>query len=63
MASLGTAAVDCPRCDDKIHVTLEAGEATTPKPGAKTVDLPIRIVDLADRFAEHYQTAGHVECP
>lgn len=59
MAALGTAAVDCPRCDDQFDVTIEAGEPETPKPGAKTATVPIRIVDLADRFAEHYTKAGH----
>ena len=59
MAALGTAEVDCPRCDDKIVVTIEAGTPETSKPGAKTIPVPVRIVDLADRFAEHYETAGH----
>lgn len=61
MAPLGTAEVDCPRagCDDKITVTLEAGTPKPPKPGAKSVKVPVRIADLADRFAEHYQAAGH----
>lgn len=54
----GTATVDCPRCDDPITVTIEA-KTSTPKPGAKTAAVDLHVVDLADRFAEHYQAAGH----
>lgn len=59
----GTATVDCPRCDDKIKVAIELAPPT-PKPGAKIADVDVHVLDLADRFAEHYQAAGHTgECP
>lgn len=61
--TIGTVAVDCPRCDDKFDVSLELGPSKPAKPGAKSITVPIRITDLAERFEEHYRNAGHVECP
>lgn len=55
-AAIATVDIDCPRCDNPITCNVEA-TPRAPKPGAKTADF--RVVDLADRFAEHYETAGH----
>lgn len=44
--------VRCPRCEDDIMCTVEVRLLT----GNRT---DIRVVDLADRFAEHYVEAGH----
>lgn len=45
--------VKCPRCADDITCTVEVKLLT----GHRT---EMRLVDLADRFAEHYRDAGHV---
>lgn len=45
--------VKCPRCEDDIMCTVEVRLLT----GHRT---DMRLVDLADRFAEHYVAAGHV---
>lgn len=58
MPAIATANVDCPRCDDTITVNVET-TMRPPKPGAKTAQADLRIVDLAERFTEHYQAAGH----
>lgn len=58
-APVATIDVDCPRCDAPITCAVKA----TPRPtklGSKTADFNLRITDLADRFAEHYRSAGHL---
>lgn len=61
-AAIATVNVDCPRCADPTTLNVEA-TPLPPKPGAKTAKLDLKVVDLADRFAEHYQAAGHTTCP
>jgi hypothetical protein len=61
MMTVTTVDIDCPRCDDKITCSVEA-TPRAPKPGhpeADTLNLDLRVVDLANRFAEHYEAAGH----
>lgn len=58
MPAIATARVDCPRCDDQIAVSVET-TLRPPKPGTKTAQADLRVVNLAERFAEHYQAAGH----
>jgi hypothetical protein len=48
--------VACPRCALDIACTVEV--KLLAKPGTKGVP-ELRLVDLADRFAEHYKAAGH----
>lgn len=62
MAAIGTIDIDCPRCDDPITCNVQA-TPLPPKPGANTADVSLRVTDLADRFAEHYQAAGHTTLP
>ena len=45
--------VACPRCSDDIMCTVEVKLLTGHR-------ADMRLVDLADRFAEHYVAAGHV---
>jgi hypothetical protein len=60
--AVGTVDVDCPRCDQQITCSVEATPRPL-KPGRRKPDsaahLDLRVVDLADRFAEHYEAAGH----
>lgn len=54
-----TVDVICPRCATAISCTL-AVELAPPKPRSR-VALRAHVPDLADRFAEHYRDAGHVD--
>lgn len=58
MPAIATVDIDCPRCDDKITCNLEAIPEPS-KPGTKTADIKVRVVDLADKFKAHYTAAGH----
>jgi hypothetical protein len=59
--STSTVNVACPRCAADIVCTLEIkGGNTGPKPGGIHLDVSANVVDLAARFADHYEAAGHI---
>jgi hypothetical protein len=52
--------VKCPRCAEDIECTVEV-KRVPGKGGSAVTDM--RLVDLAERFAEHYLMAGHTPAP
>jgi hypothetical protein len=51
----GTVAVACPRCGDDITCTLEAVPVPSDDPKRTSAVFEVRVPDLGDRFAAHYE--------